>query len=85
MSRRQLAEQMGVHENAIVQWEHGLRTPGSLELAKMCRELAVPCDVFTQALLAADPAPQPTLAKGPRGRPPKKVRDAGKRRDKSGH
>ena len=69
---------MEVHENAILQWEHALRTPGGLELAKLCRALAVPCATFNEALLAVDPPPPATLKKKRRGRPPKSVREGEK-------
>jgi len=79
LSRRQLAEQMEVFESAVAKWEHGLRTPGALELAKLCRALAVPCATFNEALLAVDPPPPATLKKKRRGRPPKSVRDNGEK------
>ena len=77
LSRRELSEQAEVSEKSIVQWERGERSPGALELAKLCRALAVPCATFNEALLAVDPPPPATLKKKRRGRPPKSVREGG--------
>ena len=62
---------------SIIAWEQGIRSPGALELAKLCRALAVPCATFNEALLAVDPPPPATLKKKRRGRPPKSVREGG--------
>lgn len=63
---------MGVHLNTISLWESAERTPGGLELAKLCRALAVPCETLHQALLADDPAPEKPASK--RKRPPRAAR-----------
>ena len=77
-SRHEVAEMAEVHLHAIVKWERGERSPGALELAKLCRALAVPCATFNEALLAVDPPPPATLKKKRRGRPPKSVREGEK-------
>ena len=74
LSRRELAERMNSHLNTITNWERAILTPGSVELALICRELAVPCEVFTTILLAPDPAAPPEPPKSKRRRPPPLVR-----------
>lgn len=49
MSRKQLAESMGLSERAIVQWELGEREPGWFNVLALCESLGVDCSSFTVA------------------------------------
>jgi HTH-type transcriptional regulator/antitoxin HipB len=58
LTQAQLAEQIGLSQNGLSQWEAGLREPGISQVAKLCEVLGVKCDAFMEAP-AADVAPVP--------------------------
>lgn len=60
LSQQHVANQVGVHRNALSYWEHGRRVPSSLELARVARVLGTPLwDLFDVVDVDGTPVSNP--------------------------
>jgi transcriptional regulator with XRE-family HTH domain len=67
LSQKQLAEAAGVAQNAVSQWETGIREPSWSNVRALAAALGVTCQAFAEANeRVSKPVGEPP-AKGPRG------------------